>query len=163
MMSSSLEMVSKLQATSSADTKTAKKQGRVLVAEDAHCIQMILGAILRKMNMRVDMADNGQAACDKAMASLAEGQPYDIILMDMQMPKMNGCQAARWLRDHQWEGPIIAVSIHSTDREHEEFKKAGFNDFLSKPVNESDLKQVLNPFLDPGALPRPLANVSIRG
>ena len=116
---------------------------RLLVAEDARCVQMALGSVLRRMNLEADMVDNGQAACDMAMQSKTDGKPYDAILMDMQMPKMNGKQAASWLRDHGWEGPIIAVSVHTSDRDHSEFLKAGCDDYLCKPVTEASLKSVL--------------------
>ncbi len=121
--------------------------GRILVVEDAHCIQLIVCAILHQMKLDVDTANNGQEACDMAMASLAEGKPYDVILMDMQMPKMNGCLATKWLRDHDWKGPIIAVSIHATARDHEEFLRAGYNGFVSKPVDPAVLMTTLTSYL----------------
>lgn len=123
----------------------SERRIRVLAAEDAHCIQMILCAILHKMNFDVDTADDGQQACDKALASLTEGRPYDIILMDMQMPKMNGWKATQLLRRKGWKGPIIAVSMHTSDREYEEFVKAGCNDYIKKPVDEASLREVLAP------------------
>jgi CheY-like chemotaxis protein len=148
-MLSSLETVAMPEAKTSPDRQGRNCRGRLLTAEDAQCIQMILGAILQKMNLEVDTAENGKEACDKAMASLAEGRPYDVILMDMQMPKMNGCQAAQWLRKHDWQGPIIAVSIHATNKDHEEFVKAGCNSYIAKPVNETSLREVLSPYLQP--------------
>jgi two-component system, sensor histidine kinase and response regulator len=132
----------------STDREMPSFQGRLLVAEDAKCIQMQVSSILRKMNIEVELADNGQIACEKAAQSKAEGNPYDAILMDMQMPKMNGRQAARWLREHDWQGPIIAVSMHATDRDHEEFLNSGCDDYVSKPVNESTLRNVLSQFID---------------
>jgi two-component system, sensor histidine kinase and response regulator len=122
-------------------------RGRLLIAEDARCIQMQLGSLLRKLNLEVDVAENGQIACEKAIRSQIEGNLYDVILMDMQMPKMNGKQAARWLREHEWEGPIIAVSMHATERDREEFLNAGCDDYMSKPVNELSLRNVLSQFL----------------
>jgi CheY-like chemotaxis protein len=124
-----------------------KPHGRVLVVEDARCVQMQVGAILRKMCIGVEMADNGQVACDKAMKSKAEGMSYDLILMDMQMPKMNGRQAARWLRDHGWDGPIVAVSIHASEKDHEEFLAAGCNGYVAKPVTEATLREILAPYV----------------
>jgi CheY-like chemotaxis protein len=123
--------------------KRQKPDGRVLLVEDARCIQMHIGSMLRNMNMEVDTAENGKVGCDKAMKSKAEGRPYDLILMDMQMPKMNGRQAAKWLREHSWEGPIIAVSIHASEKDHAEFLAAGCNGYVAKPVTDVTLREVL--------------------
>jgi CheY-like chemotaxis protein len=125
--------------------------GKLLVAEDARCAQMALGSLLRHLEIQADMVDNGQAACDMAMKSLTEGKPYDAILMDVQMPKMNGKQAASWLRNHGWDGPIIAVSVHASDKDHAEFLKAGCDDYLCKPVTEATLRDVLCHYLNPVA------------
>jgi two-component system, sensor histidine kinase and response regulator len=127
--------------------KQRKPQGRALLVEDARCIQMHIGSMLRNMNMEVDTAENGRVGCDKAMVSKAEGMPYDVILMDMQMPKMNGRQAAKWLREHGWEGPIVAVSIHASDKDHAEFLSAGCDAYIAKPVTEGTLREVLARYL----------------
>jgi CheY-like chemotaxis protein len=113
-----------------------RPRGRVLVVEDALCMQAIVGAFLQKMELEVDMAVNGQVGCDMAMQSLADGRPYDVILMDIQMPKMNGKQATKWLREHEWKGPIIAVSMHSTDKDRASFLTAGCTDCLAKPITK---------------------------
>ena len=61
--------------------------GRVLLAEDDPDVQASSGLILREMSLEVEVADNGRAACDMAEQSQAEGRPYDLILMDIQMPR----------------------------------------------------------------------------
>jgi two-component system, sensor histidine kinase and response regulator len=127
--------------------KTPKMHGRALVAEDAVCMQMIVGAFLERMNFEVDMADNGQVACEMAMNSLAKERPYDVILMDIQMPKMNGKQAAKWLRENGWKGPIIAVSSHNTAKDHAAFLTAGCNDFITKPLTKTDVEKMLSQYL----------------
>jgi two-component system, sensor histidine kinase and response regulator len=132
----------------SSDREALPPGSRLLVAEDARCVQMALGSVLRRMSIQADMVDNGQAACDMAMQSETDGKPYDAILMDMQMPKMNGKQAASWLRDHGWEGPIIAVSVSASDRDHRDFLQAGCDDYLCKPVTEASLKSVLCHYLN---------------
>jgi two-component system, sensor histidine kinase and response regulator len=114
----------------------SKPGGRVLVVEDALCMQTLVRAFLKKMELDTDMAENGQVACDMAMRSLADGRPYDVILMDIQMPKMNGKQATKWLREHNWKGPILAVSMHSTDKERNSFLAAGCTDCLAKPITK---------------------------
>jgi two-component system, sensor histidine kinase and response regulator len=123
--------------------ESVKMHGRILVVEDAICIQMIVGGLLQNMGFQVDTAENGQVACDMAVDSLENGHPYDVILMDIQMPKMNGKKAAKWLRDNGWQGPIIAVTIHATDRNREEFLKAGCNGYIAKPITEVNLRNVI--------------------
>ena len=70
-----------------------KLRPRLLVVEDALCIQKILRAILRKIDVDVDIAENGEIACKKAEKSKEEGRPYEVILMDMQMPHVSGYEA----------------------------------------------------------------------
>jgi CheY-like chemotaxis protein len=129
------------------DTTIPKRTARVLVVEDAICMQAIVRAFLQKMELEADMAENGRLACDMAMRSITEGRPYDVILMDIQMPKMNGKQATKWLREHQWKGPIIAVSMHSTDKDRAAFLAAGCNDCLAKPVTKDLLCSALSPYV----------------
>jgi PAS domain S-box-containing protein len=70
-------------------------RGRLLLAEDDPGIQQIIGLLLQKMNLEVTIAENGHTACDMAEKSKAEGRPYDLILMDIQMPKRNGYEATQ--------------------------------------------------------------------
>jgi CheY-like chemotaxis protein len=93
------------------------------------------------------MAENGQLACDMAMQSLTDGHPYDVILMDIQMPKMNGKQATKWLREHDWKGPIIAVSMHRTDKEQATFLAAGCTGCLAKPITLELLSGAISPYV----------------
>ena len=123
--------------------KPPKFCGRLLVAEDSRCMQMRFGAILKKLGLQVDTAEDGKIACEKAEKSLANGTPYDLILMDMQMPHMDGKKATKWLRDHQWKGPIIAVSIYAMEDDHADILEAGCDDYISKPVTEANLCSVL--------------------
>ncbi len=123
------------------------KPARVLVVEDAMCIQRSVGALLRKMHMLVDMAEDGQVACKMADRSLVENMPYDLILMDMQMPKMNGRDATRLLREHGWNRPIIAVSVAPEDEGYEDSINIGCDDYIGKPVTEQKLRNVLEQFL----------------
>ena len=102
-------------------------------------MQAIIAVFLEKMEIEADMAENGQAACDMAMQSPAAGRPYDVILMDIQMPKMDGKKAAKWLRENNWNGPIIAISSHATPRDHAAFLTAGCNECLAKPITNDVL------------------------
>jgi CheY-like chemotaxis protein len=121
---------------------------RLLVAEDAMCIQRSLRLLLYNTQVEVDMAEDGLTAYKMAEASKVEGKSYDLILMDMHMPKMNGWDAVRRLRKEGWLGPIVAVSVASNERERERGMEAGCDDYITKPVTKSKLQSVLERYLD---------------
>jgi CheY-like chemotaxis protein len=120
---------------------------RLLVVEDSRCVQMRLLALLRSIGLDADVADDGEVACKRAVQSQAAGHPYDVILMDVQMPKMNGKQAAKWLREHGWSGPIIAISMHSTEKDNTAFLAAGFSCLLPKPFTQVGVREALAAYL----------------
>ncbi len=125
-----------------------KGRGRLLIVEDAQCTQRIICSFLAKMDVKTETVENGQMACEMAQKSKAEGSPYDLILMDMQMPQMNGYDATRWLRKHGWEGPIVAVTAHTRTQDREKCVEAGCDDHLPKPINEMALWNVVERHLD---------------
>lgn len=125
-----------------------KLPNRLLVAEDAQCVLHNLKMILRKMNVTADMVENGQLACDMVEKSKVEGKPYDLILMDMQMPQMNGYKAVEHLRQQGWKGPIVAVTAFAGDNDHEKILKAGCDACVSKPLNEAKLRDIFARHLD---------------
>ena len=126
--------------------------GRVLLAEDTPDGQIVLGHVLRKLNLQVEIAEDGRAACKLAEKSKVEGSPYDLILMDIQMPRMNGYEATRWLRHHGWQGPIVALTAHAMLGDREQCLEAGCDDYLSKPVDTTELWDVLGRYLSPTAV-----------
>jgi CheY-like chemotaxis protein len=144
-----IEQVLSTPEDAAAGRQPAGSSGRVLVAEDARCVGTVLAAKLERMHLQVDLAKDGEIACTMAMRSRESGAPYDAILMDMQMPKRNGKEATRWLRNNGWEGIIIAVSLFSRDKDHAEFLAAGCDECLNKPVSEASLQHVLSKYLTP--------------
>jgi PAS domain S-box-containing protein len=114
-------------------------EGRILVAEDAPDIQELLRINLETVGLRVDVVGDGFTAVRQALAAAAAGRPYDVVLMDLQMPQLDGYQATRLLRASAWEGPIVALTAHATVDVRDQCRDAGFDRFLSKPVTRATL------------------------
>jgi signal transduction histidine kinase len=112
---------------------------RILLAEDCTDNQRIVSLILTNAGFQVTVAENGQIACDKAMTALKEGNPYDMILMDMQMPIMEGHEATRRLRAAGYNRPIVALTAHATVDDRKKCLEAGCDFYVTKPINRSEL------------------------
>lgn len=118
------------------DQTQEKLRGRVLLAEDSPDSLELFRIILENTGLCVDVAENGQVAIEKAMASVSDGKVYDLILMDMQMPGLDGCEATRRLRRLGWEKPIVALTAHGTHEDRQRCLEAGCDDYLSKPISQ---------------------------
>jgi CheY-like chemotaxis protein len=127
--------------------------GSVLVAEDGLDNQALIVTKLRETGLTVDMAANGQIACEKALAALAEAKPFDLILMDVQMPVMDGYSATLNLRGKGYRGPIIALTANAMERDRNKCLTAGCNDFVTKPIQMPTLFKAIGRFLKVTQLP----------
>ncbi len=120
---------------------------RILVAEDNPVNQKLIARLLEKMDYRADVAANGLEALD-ALARI----PYAAILMDCQMPEMDGFEATSEIRrrDHEKGShtPVIAVTAHAMKGDRERCLAAGMDDYISKPVKVEDLRTTLARFLN---------------
>src|SRR5262249_46302484 len=103
--------------------------GRILLVEDGLDNQQLISFHLRKAGAAVSIADNGRIGVE-----MASGQPFDVILMDMQMPEMDGYTAASMLRAKGMTLPIIALTAHAMSEDRAKCLAAGCSDYLSKPV-----------------------------
>ena len=126
-------------------------QGRVLLVEDEPTLQVVICHLLRKLKLEVELAGHGRLACQMAEQSRSEGRPYALILMDLQLPGLDGLTATRWLRTQGWRGPIVALTAHAMVGDRERCLAAGCDDYLSKPITSSRLREVLRPYLSQGA------------
>ncbi|MFW6114209.1 MAG: ATP-binding protein, partial [bacterium] len=122
-------------------------QGRVLLAEDVPEMAKLVQHMLERTNLELDLAENGAVAYEKARFLQQAGKPYELILMDIRMPVMDGYQVTRRLRDHGWTGPIVALTASAMEGSREKCLKAGCNDYLSKPLDHARFFQVLNRYL----------------
>ena len=125
--------------------------GRVLLAEDVPSVQLVLCQVLQQMNLEVEIAEDGHLACEMAETSKAVGKPFDLILMDIQMPKRNGYEATRRLRQHGWKGPIVALTAHALVGDREKCLEAGCDDYIAKPISSKALRDVLAHYLGQAA------------
>jgi signal transduction histidine kinase/CheY-like chemotaxis protein len=130
--------------TEAVDSVTDVLSGKkVLVVEDSKDNQMLVKLILDRQGMRVDFANNGSEGYKRAIA----GQ-YDLVLMDMQMPVMDGYQATNELRSNGYTKPIIALTAHAMKEDRERCLQAGCSDYLTKPIDSNVLYGTLARHLD---------------
>ena len=115
---------------------------KVLIAEDSSVIQNLTKKILQIQNYQIFSAKNGLE-----VLSMLENDYYDIILMDINMPKMDGMECAERVRalndPKKSQIPIIAITGNARNYTMEEFKKAGINEFLQKPLNFDSLVETV--------------------
>jgi PAS domain S-box-containing protein len=125
---------------------------RILLAEDNAINQQIAVELLESAGAQVDVAANGRIAVTMASAA---NPPYDAVLMDLQMPEMDGFEATRALRAHQRLArlPILAMTAHAMAEEREHCLAVGMNDHITKPIDPDTLFQVLARWI--GASPTP--------
>ena len=113
--------------------------GKVLVVDDGKANRQLIKLVLTKAGCIVTEAENGQIGRDLALAS-----EYDVVLMDMQMPVMDGYQATKELREASFAGPIIALTANAMAGDREKCMEAGCSGFLAKPVNIDELIVVVS-------------------
>jgi signal transduction histidine kinase/CheY-like chemotaxis protein/HPt (histidine-containing phosphotransfer) domain-containing protein len=114
---------------------------RVLVVEDVEINRLIARESLRRMGCHVEIAEDGARAVEMALAA-----DYDLVLMDIQMPRMDGVEATRRIRASQGPRarvPIIAVTAHAMATEREAYLAAGLDDYLSKPFKPAALREIV--------------------
>ncbi len=116
--------------------------GHVLVAEDTQALQLLERRILEKMGLEVTTVNNGQEAVE-----LVAGHHFDLILMDMQMPVMDGIEATRTIRAAENPIPIIALTANVMQKHRDQFNQADCNGFIAKPIDKYELKRVLQRYL----------------
>ncbi|MBT7307943.1 MAG: response regulator [Gammaproteobacteria bacterium] len=118
--------------------------GKVLFADDTPEMRLLVEHMLLSLGIDVTTAVNGQEAMELALSN-----HYDLILMDMQMPVMDGIEATTMLRQLFYSRPIVALTANLMANHREAFEAAGCDDFLGKPIDRQALFQVLERYLDP--------------
>ena len=127
-----------------------KNNARVLIVEDNHINQVVLKTMLQRLNIETEAADHGLKAITLLDQADENNQPIDLILMDCQMPVMDGFEATRNIRNSNKRYaniPIIAVTANALSSDRERCMKAGMSDYLSKPFQLDDIRSKLQTWL----------------
>ncbi|HEY3967913.1 MAG TPA: ATP-binding protein [Planctomycetaceae bacterium] len=128
-----------LPAASSGQSPLPLDGVRILLAEDSPDIEKLISYALRRSGAQVTIAQNGQIVCQTALEALARNEPFQVILMDMQMPVLDGYAATGQLRRSGYELPIIALTAHSMPTDRQRCLDAGCDDYLTKPIDRDQL------------------------
>lgn len=142
-------------ATSIVNGEKLRLNGSVLLAEDMPDNQRLISIFLRRIGVEVKLVDTGLAAVNAGL-----GNEYDLILMDMQMPVMDGLTATRRLRNLGYQGSIIALTANASMQDRDDCLEAGCDDFITKPITQDLFYKVLMQYL-PSATDKPATSSPI--
>ncbi|MDR0910229.1 MAG: response regulator [Spirochaetaceae bacterium] len=120
---------------------------RVLIVDDITTNLRVAVGFVSAYGIEIDTASSGEAAVSKILHSAEDGKPFDLILMDHMMPGMDGIEATGKIREFNKTVPIIALTANAMAGMKEMFLKKGFNDYLSKPINLSQLNQIMEQWI----------------
>ncbi|QDV09830.1 Sensor protein TorS [Planctomycetes bacterium Poly30] len=139
-------------AVSSAETKVKATpalnlEGSILLVEDGPVNQRLIGSILKRAGARVTIAGHGQEALDEISAASGRGEPFDVVLSDMQMPVMDGYTLARTLKTRLPELPVIALTAHAMAEDEQRCMDAGCVGYATKPIDREELLSICQRFM----------------
>ncbi len=121
---------------------------RVLLVEDVRLNRTLMERILRQVDADVVLADNGQEGVETYLRERDAGRTFDVVLLDMQMPVMDGYEAAGVLRREGYTGPIVALTAHAMAGDREKCLAAGCTDYATKPIDRHALVEQCRRLLD---------------
>lgn len=121
---------------------------RILLAEDGIDNQKLIGLLLRREGLEMLIVENGQLAVDAIHEAQSNGKTFDLVLMDMQMPVLDGYAATRQLRRENYQGPIVALTANAMNQDRDACLKAGCDDYMTKPVSKKALMNMVHQFID---------------
>ncbi len=126
---------------------------RILLAEDGIDNQRLVSFLLRKAGAEVTCVENGKEAVQHATEAWRENRPYDVILMDIQMPVLDGYSATQQLREQGYEGPIVALTAHAMREDRLKCLEAGCDAYASKPIRRAELLRLVADIAKPKMTP----------
>jgi signal transduction histidine kinase/FixJ family two-component response regulator len=116
--------------------------GKVLVVEDNQVNQQLLRMFLEKIDVDITIVENGKEAVERALS-----EHFDLILMDIQMPVMDGVEATKMLRDNDYKKPIVALTANIMKEDVDNYYSVGCDEFLAKPIDSQKFYQVVGSYL----------------
>lgn len=120
-----------------------KDKMKILIVEDNLLSQKVVAFMLKEWGFKFNVTANGKLAIEHL-----KKHPYDLILMDIQMPELDGFKTTEYIRNKlNIELPIIGMSAHPIPGERNKCLKAGMNDYIEKPINEMELFNLVNNYL----------------
>jgi signal transduction histidine kinase/response regulator RpfG family c-di-GMP phosphodiesterase len=122
-----------------ANLSSVRLTARILLAEDSPDNQVLISNFLRKLGASVEIAADGRQAVEKALTAELAETAFDLVLMDMQMPELDGYGATRQLRKHGFARPIIALTANAMGGDQQRCLEAGCSDYASKPIDRRRL------------------------
>jgi PAS domain S-box-containing protein len=134
-------------AEATSDDKITRLSCHVLIVDDRRDIRFLSKRILTKSGATVDECEDGLIAVEFITASLADGNCPDLILLDMQMPNLDGYSTAEKLRTLGYHGPIIALTADAMQGDMNKCLEAGCNDYLSKPIDQTAMLRKVSEYL----------------
>lgn len=144
-MARNAEELTSTQYEKAALREPPRYRGRVLVVDDEEDIRRLLNSILRKVGLEAEFAVNGKVGVEKALE-----RPFDLVLMDAQMPVLDGYSAIAQLRAHNYQFPIVALTGNAMEEEVRRLIEAGSNEHLAKPFDRASLYCMLGRYLESG-------------
>ena len=115
---------------------------RILIAEDVESNYLYLSAVLSKIKAKIFWAKNGKEAID-----IFRKEELDLVLMDLQMPEMNGYEATKLMKSQKPDLPIVAQTAFAMSDDREKALDAGCDDYLAKPIKSKDLLNTVEKFI----------------
>ncbi|MCA9068843.1 MAG: PAS domain-containing protein [Planctomycetaceae bacterium] len=155
-----VDFINSLESTSQSpvDSSTSiSLSGHILLAEDSPLNQRLFSTFLEAAGATVDIVEDGQQAIQKVSETLnpsgeTASRSYDLILMDMQMPEVDGCTATSTLRAQGFSRPIVALTANAMHEDRKKCIQAGCNDFLIKPIARTELLSACRDWISRGKL-----------
>ncbi|MGC4005662.1 MAG: response regulator [Pirellulales bacterium] len=135
-----------MRSATTTDEKTVrdvKLPYRILLAEDGPDNQRLISYVLQRAGAEIVVADNGWIALNVAREAMQRGEPFDCVLMDVQMPVMDGFQATQELRRERYRGPILALTANAMSNDRKLCLDAGCDDYATKPIERRKLLEMI--------------------
>lgn len=130
-------------------------RGRVLVAEDSVDNQRLICHHLKSLGLKFEVVEDGRAAVDRVLSAAFRKEPFDVVLMDMQMPVLDGYAATSLLRQSGYAGTVLALTAHAGVGETERCLCAGCDEHLTKPIDRFTLARTLGRYMARDAMQAP--------